>query len=394
MRAGESYADYQRRVEHETRQACPAKWVAVVNLQEVGVIVSTGGEPYSFSRNCPPFMADLPPSQQLPEDIDFATEKPENYAQYVAWFSYHFRRWASGEKIRIDAKRAEKTMLEILGEKAKMSANILLLILCSVSAFSQKLEQVKASGIAGKVPPAGVEVSYLFEKGPDLGRFGNGRSTYAELLTALPGYRDNGGGKLIAIMAGGKSVYKAGQTEEVAEQPKTKGQIMRAASETIPPSRLGNGFQMPDSARMYEMADQMKFAAWKASQAAESVARPVQEVVMFAYWEWFWLILILTLAPWIVAALAAREGFWDIHRPAKRIVLLFTSVSVIIFVINIMLAAKWAGANNLALFLAAVALAWLALKFLDKINPDYRPAPGNESSTGAYLSNNRLQGRN
>lgn len=394
MRAGESYADYQRRVEHETRQACPAKWVAVVNLQEVGVIVSTGGEPYSFSRNCPPFMADLPPSQQLPEDIDFATEKPENYAQYVAWFSYHFRRWASGEKIRIDAKRAEKTMLEILGEKAKMSANILLLILCSVSAFSQKLEQVKASGIAGKVPPAGVEVSYLFEKGPDLGRFGNGRSTYAELLTALPGYRDNGGGKLIAIMAGGKSVYKAGQTEEVAEQPKTKGQIMRAASETIPPSRLGNGFQMPDNARMYQMADEMKFAAWKASQAAESVARPVQEVVMFAYWEWFWLILILTLAPWIVAALAAREGFWDIHRPAKRIVLLFTSVSVIIFVINIMLAAKWAGANNLALFLAAVALAWLALKFLDKINPDYRPAPGNESSTGAYLSNNRLQGRN
>lgn len=396
MRAGESYADYQRRVEAETRQACPAKWVAVINFREVGVIVSTGAEPYSFSRNCPPFMADLPESQQLPEGIDFATETPENYAQYVAWFSYHFRRWASGEKIRIDAKRAEKTMLEILGEKAKMSANIAALILFSVSAFGQKLEQVKASGIAGKIPPAGVDVSYLFEKG-DVYRTGNGSATYAELLAALPGYRDNGGGKLIAIMAGGKSVYKAGQIEEIAEQPKTRGQIMRAASETIPPDRLGNGsFQMPDSAGMAEMADRAKYEIWKGTQYANQIAAPWWEVMMFAFWQWSPLIALIMGITWFWAAIGAEEGFWLIHRYAKRILIIVSLCVATLFAINTYLWFVSQNAPVWALYIVAGIEFGIAYWIVKRLNPDYRPAAGNDDGAGdgRYVNNNRLRARN
>lgn len=390
MLPGEDYAAFRQRVEDSREMATHAKWIAVISPKEAGAVIFSGPDTedvFLFSRNLPPFAGDIPAEQMIPEGIDFVGETAEQYAKYVAWFTYHFRRWASGEKLRINPKRAGRIILETLTEKAKMSASVVALILLSLPAFSQKTEQVSATPIARKITPAGEAITYVFSQS-DQNRVGDGEKNYVELLKALPNFRNGGGGKLLTILAGGRPVYKASEIQEVAP---TKAAAMRPRSEAIDPGDVGNGFpDMPDSVSMAEMAERAKYEIWKGTEAASQAAAPWWEVIMFTFWQWSPLTIIIMMLAWMWARVGAEEGFWAIYRPAKRVLIIISLCVATLFMVNIFLWFKSLNMPAWTMFGVAAAECLVAVFVLTRINPDYRPAKGNNPNppaNGFYTPN-------
>lgn len=378
---GESAAEYAARAKAMRETATPSRWVAVIPFREVAAVIYTGEHTenlFVFSRNLPPFADIVPEGKGVPPTWDFAAETEDQYRHYAGWFAYYFRRWASGEKLRIDAGRAGKTILETLAAKGAASVNILLFVLLSFSAFGQKLEQVKATGISGKIPDEGVPVSFIFEK-TDIYRTGNGQSTYAELLTSAPNYRDGGGGKLQAIIANNKSMWKASAVEQVA-QTKEVDPMRPHRAET--PVMNKPAFAVPDSAEMDEYADRVKYEIWKANKATERALRPINDVILFFLLEWMWLATLLTLLPWVASAICARQGFWEWHRKANQATMFVTGGYGILWVACAFLWLKLIGTPSWVLLILAVILAKITVWLLDRLNHDYRPNRGNDREDG------------
>ena len=383
---GETAAEYAARAKAMRETATAFRWVAVIPFREVAAVIYTGEHAenvFAFSRNLPPFADIVPDGKGVPPMWDFAAETEDEYRHYAGWFAYYFRRWASGEKLRIDAGRAGKTILETLAAKGAASVNIILFVLLSVSAFGQKLEQVKATGISGKTPDEGVPVSFIFEK-TDIYRTGNGQSTYAELLTSAPNYRDGGGGKLQAIIANNKSQWKAAAAEQVA-QTKEVDPMRPHRAET--PVMNKPAFAVPDSAEITAQVDDAKRWIDEGRSAFWSRIKPIWELVMYGFWSLFFLLLCLLGLFRYVAKTAANEslintygrvifGRWvvQVQENAAAGTLLICWIIAIVLLINIFLTFIWWDWPEWAIVAAWFPVLWIAQVVTNKLVPNVRVA--------------------
>lgn len=375
---------FSDRFEAGVNAANAAAWTLVLQRgNPIGMVYGSPEQTLTFERDLPPFQHDDWPEDWkiVPRGTRFIDETDAEFSAYVDRFLPHFREWSARRKVTADPHRAGFVFQQIV----RASASALLVILCSLSAFSQKFEQVNRTPISGKVPPANTAVVFQFERS-DLQRIADGKRTYSELLKAIPNYRDGGGGKLLSVWAGNTAVYKAEEVER-NQQPTAKAEVMRPNKQQEEGGPIPTGFSMPTAEESAEMADRAKYEIWKASQYAESVSRPWWEVVMFAFWEWAPLILLIMMLCWIWAKVSATEGFWAIHRYAKK-GLMFLSLSVAsLFMVNIFLYVKYSGAPGWVLFLVAAAECGLFWWALILVNPDYRPAKGNAPARQNYNNN-------
>jgi hypothetical protein len=383
---GETDEQYAERLAVARKQTTPARWVVSLKQGQPGATIYTGpGEDdIVFTRDDAPFQTENWTDEQriVAKNARFTTEDITEFQAYIDRFAPHFREWSARKKLSINPARASVTFAEMVG------ASLVVFLLFSVSAFGQKSAKVAATKIGNEVPPSGVSVSYIFSQS-DIYRKGNGSDNYAELLKKVPGYRDSGGGELLAVMAGNKSVYKASQTGEVADRPVTKAAAMRPHNETAAAEDLqGESFQMPDSLAMVDMAERAKFEIWKYSNTAGGMAKPWWDVIMFGFWELASMIVLILMICWLWAKVAAKEGFWEIHRIAKKTLVVVSLGSATILLINIYLWAKVAGWPIGMLFGLACVEAGAAYMILIWFNPDFRPQKGNTPVRTQYAHNN------
>lgn len=371
---GEGPEQFAARMDDCIDQANVARWVVVLQQgNPMGMIYGAPDAVNEFKRDAPPFQTEnwLPEQRIVPTGTRFRHETEDQFQAYVDRFMEHYPEWSAIKKIT-----GEKTRAGFVFQQVIKAASVVFFLLFSVAAFAQKAEKVQATPIAGKVPPQGEKVTYIFAKA-ELYRTADGRKNYAELLPAAPNYRDGGGGELIAILVDGQSVYKAAQTGDVAQQPATKAATMRPHSETVNPDNLGRPFSVPDSAGMAEMAERAKYEIWKASNMVENAARPWWQVFMFAFWQWSWLFGLTIMLAWVWTAVGAKEGFWDVHRIAKRVLVILTLCVGSLFAVNIYLFIMSLNLPGWILFVVAVVEAWIIYWVIQRVNPDYRPAAGN-----------------
>ena len=389
LRPGESNEDFFTRTEVAAKKSTPAHWVVSIPYRSPLVTIF-GTVATTYNRDDKIFELEIWPNYDgrvTKEGTFFTNETPEQYAEYVARFCQMYREWAPRKKPEF-AGKSGGPILEILRNSANV---ILLFLLFSVSAFGQKSAKVAATRIANEVPPSGVSVSYIFSQS-DIYRTGNGSDSYAELLKKVPGYRDSGGGELLAVMAGNKSVYKASQTGEVAARPATKAAAMRPYSEAVAVEDLqGSSFEMPDSTRMIEMAEVAQYEIWKASKTAGAMAKPWWEVVMSTFWIIYPILLIFAIVAWVAARVFASEGMIREHKGARRsLVVVLLSVAAVVL-INLMLWAISTGAGPLPLTIFGGFLAGIAYYIVSRLTPNFSPARGNEPERGRFGGNNYPQ---
>ena len=387
---GETDEQYAERLAVARKQTTPARWVVSLKQGQPGATIYTGpGEDdIVFTRDDAPFQTPNWTDEQriVPANARFTTEDITEFQGYIDRFAPHFREWSARKKLSINPARASVTFAEMVG------ASVIIFLLFSVSAFGQKSAKVAETKIGNEVPPSGVSVSYIFANSEiDINRTGNGKSTYTELIKAVPGYRDSGGGELLAVMAGNKSVYKASQTGEVAERPVTKAAAMRPHNETAAEDLQGESFQMPDSTRMIEMAEVAQYEIWKASQTAGAMAKPWWEVVMSTFWIIYPILLIFAIVAWVSARVFASEGMIHEHKVARRsLVVVLLSVAAVVL-INLMLWAISTGAGPLPLTVFGGFLAGIAYYIVSRLTPNFSPARGNEPERGRFGGGNYPQ---
>lgn len=373
-RPGETITDFAARKEAALSLAGPARWVLV--LQErlpVGFLYNGPTSAVSFPRNAPPFQTgDWTDEQRIvPVNARFTDETDADFRQYVKRFCGHFREWSALKKMTEKPERAG--VVHDLLLHVKPSASVLLLLL-SVSTFAQKSAQVSAIPKAGEIPPNGVGVTFTFEKA-EVYRIGNGRANYVELLSVVPGYRDGGGGKLISIYAGTRSVYKAQQVERAAEP--SKASVMRPYNETRPGDNTG--VTMPDSAGMEEMAERTKYEIWKAGEVAKKVARPWWNTLMWVLWYVFAVIAIAAAVLGLGAKVFAKEGMYNWHKACRRgLAIILVSVGAILMINGLLLFASYdvgpVGLSVVAL-VEVLLVSWIVSFLVPNFTPDQGNAP-------------------
>lgn len=381
---GEEPAAFSARFDIGVNAANAAAWTLVLQRgNPIGMVYGSPEQTLTFERDLPPFQTeDWPEDWKIvPRGTRFVGETEADFSAYVDRFIPHFREWSARRKLTADAHRAGFVFQQIV----RASASVILVILCSLSAFSQKFEQVNRTPISSEVPSRNTAVVFQFERS-DLQRIADGKRTYSELLKAVPNYRDGGGGKLLSVWAGKEVVYQANEVER-SVQPQTRSAAIRPYSQAVDPGQ--GGFQMPDSVTSAEMAERVKYEIWKASKAAESVARPWWGVVTFAFWEWAPLLFLIMLLLWLWAKTGSTEGDWKLHRYAKK-GLVYMSLSVAsLFIINTFLWLKYSGVPTWALMVLAIIGGGVFWWVLTLINPDYRPARGNDREEHSVYNRNQ-----
>ena len=407
-----AFAENARIAESRTTHAI---WAIIIPPFKTAAAILTAEKAtdYFFSRGCEPFADIVPPELSLSNvhpPLDHAGEDERQYRQYVTWFCKYYTAWRDGAKLEADKGRAKHTLLDVLDAHAKAVTAALCFILLCLPAFGQsKAQQVDAAlgAMNSDVPKRGDEITFIFEEGGKekyYNRTGDGRSEYIDLLrrtTGIVRYKDEGG-QLVAITKNGALVARGAMVERVNLSPSTassreapngyatqsvtedpirpRGAIPTAGeiAET-PRTDMPMEMTFPDSAEMVDQVDRMQYEMYKAGRYANSVIRPWWELFMWAYWDWFWLICIVTGVSWLFASSFATEGFWAVHRNAKIILLGVTVASASIFIVNIILWAKWIGIGPFWLAVITGVLCVSAYWLLIKINPDFRPAPGNDA---------------
>lgn len=379
---GELPEAFTIRVDEAVNAAKPGQWSLILQKgNPIGMVYGSPEQTLTFERDLPPFQTEDWPDEWkvCPRGTRFIDETDAEFSAYVDRFLPHFREWSARRKVTADPHRAGFVFQQIV----RASASALLVILCSLSAFGQKFEQVNRTEIAGKVPPANTAVVFQFEHS-DLQRVADGRRTYAELLKAVPNYRDSGGGKLLSVWAGKEVVYQANEVERSAH-PETKSAAMRPYSQAVDPGQ--GGFQMPDSVTSAEMAERVKYEIWKAEELASKTAKPWWSVVMAAFWVLYPILLILSVVSWVCARVFASEGMIMPHKYARRFLVgVLLSVGAVVLV-NAMLWAISTGAGPFPLTIFGMLLAGIAYYVVSRLTPNFSPAPGNEPERAMYNRN-------
>ena len=409
---GTDKAAFAENVVMAEKRTTNAVWAVIIPpfKTEPSILTADNATNYFFSRGSEPFADIVPAELSLPVGLDHINETEKQYQQYVTWFCHWYKQWRTGAKLEADKARAKRTYIDIILEDAKAVTAALCFILLCLPAFGQsKAQQVDAAlgAMNSDVPKRGDEITFIFEEGGKekyYNRTGDGRSEYIDLLrrtTGIVRYKDEGG-QLVAITKNGALVARGAMVEMVNLSPSTassreapngyatqsvtsdpirpRGAIPTAGeiAET-PRTDMPMEMTFPDSAEMVDRVDRMQYEMYKAGRYANSVIRPWWELFMWAYWDWFWLICIVTGVSWLFASSFATEGFWSVHRNAKIILLGVTVASASIFIVNIILWAKWIGIGPFWLAVITGVLCGSAYWLLIKINPDFRPAPGNDA---------------
>lgn len=392
LRPGETAAEFSERMEAAKGAASPQRWVLVIPFRGPKAFVfdtPNDGAVMDISRNAPAFQHESWPDDQRPyATAYFVYETPQDYQAYVSWFCYYFLEWAESVKVSNEETAIGKTMM--LRNTIKAAMNTVVLLLFCLPVFAQNAEAAKKvlGKHAGEVPKAGEQVEYVFANGKEHYRRGNDRSNYIQLLEGVPTFRYPSA-PLLYVQKNGEVVAKGSAAGEVSRTQ----YAMRTEGSAIPPETLP-GFTLPDSIQSAETARMLSEKSREWSQGASEAIKPWWKMVMDFYWDWFWLTLILTVGPWIMAKVTSREGFWDLHRFSKRIVIVTTGISVFLFSTNLMFLAKWAGWPNWVLAVCAVLICVVGVWAYDRLNPDYNPKPGNDARNvkqGQY-NHNQLSG--
>ena len=379
---GEEPAAFAARFESGVNAANAAAWTLVLQRgNPIGMVYGSPEQTLTFERDLPPFQTEDWPEdlKVVPRGTRFVGETEADFSAYVDRFIPHFREWSARRKLTADAHRAGFVFQQIV----RASASVILVILCSLSAFSQKFEQVNRTPISSEVPARNTAVVFQFERS-DLQRIADGKRTYSELLKAVPNYRDGGGGKLLSVWAGNEVVYQANEVER-SVQPEIKSAAMRPYSRVVDPGQ--GGFQMPDSVTSAEMAERVKYEIWKAEQIASQTAKPWWSVVMAAFWVLYPILLILSVVSWVCARVFASEGMIVPHKYARRFLVgVLLSVGAVVLV-NAMLWAISTGAGPIPLTVFGILLAAIAYYVVSRLTPNFSPAPGNEPERAMYNRN-------
>lgn len=369
---GESKADFTARFEAEVEKAGPGRWVVVIQKGvPVGMIYGAPDGAVDFQRDEPPFQSEDAYQKSgwriVPPGFRFIDETEAEYREYLRKFALNFREWSPRKKISGEPSRASFVFREIL----KASANISAVLLLCLPAFGQKLEKVQASPLCNEAAPAG-EVVYQFERS-ELYRNADGKKTYCRLLESVPGYRDGGGGALIAITASGKVVYKANQTGEVV----TRATAMRPRSETIDPETVP-GFQIPDSTESAEITERIRQDAYRLSYEAQRSGKP--------WWDLLNDLFILSYPFFVVAGglaylwayVSAKQNMYTMYRSAMRVLTWVLLLVASVVLANLFIFAFGLGLHPVMLTGVAMAEIGLVVYVVHKIDPDFRPSAGND----------------
>lgn len=393
QKEGESGPDFEKRLAGVRMNLQDGEWaLAFCFRHPTCAIWKSPTDALIIQRNEPPFQNEHWTEDQLivPANAVFNVEQYPDFRWYCESFAYYYRAWAPAYKIESAEKGdAANTWLNTVKLKG---AAMLLFLLCSFASFGQSAEAVKKATATLRVPEQGTEISYVFAK-KTMGRVGNGRSNYAELLKSIPTYKDCYHGALIAIYNGETVVAKGPGAETVADAPKTKEAAMRPTSaipaEQVPPQR---GWQMPDSASNAEMAERVKFEAWRAADGAGKLGMPWIDVVFF---------ILLLMAPALIifgyllrfgANFFASEGMLLPHKWCRAGLAYIVFVGVGATLLWVMILSYKLGAPVWALVIIAGAEAWLATQISKWLVPNFSPAAGNGliNRRGAYENNPHL----
>lgn len=387
-REGETADEYKARLADARNAANDMQIVVALGLRIPNGIIYADGTRKDFAREMPPFQTPEWTEEQMivPLNTYFVNESWADFTEYVSKFCYYFREYSARVKLRKQNDPAQRNRVFDNMITSLCISAFLLLTATAGAQSAAAVEQAVGAGIRN-IPEIGADISYQFEK-KTLGRIGNGRSNYVELLKNIPAYRDCCHGALIAVYKDGDLVAKGNAAGEVAAN-KQAFAMRREEDSAIAPDQV-KGFEFPDSAQSASIAYEISAQSRELSRKASEGIKPWWEMVMNIYWDWFWLILTITAGPWMIARGAAREAFWGIHRYAKSIVIVTTGISVFLFVTNLMFLAKWAGWPNWALGISAILLCFAGVWAYDHMNPDYTPNPGNTAGDlrRRYSSNN------
>lgn len=396
---GETDRQFDDRANAAAKESTHTHWVVVIPYRSP-VLTMFGDIARTYNRDEPIFAreewADRFDGRIATKGTIFSTETAESYAAYIRDFISFYREWSPRKKVELSAGKSPSVLLDIL----KNSANILLFVLLSVSAFGQSKTAQVAEAVGTRIreiPASGADVSYTFDMGggsmKNFNRVGNGRSNYTDLLKNTPGFFNDEGGRLVSVTVNGETIAKGLQVEYVNQSPATQAEQMRPyRAET--PVMDKPAFRVPDSLQMQEYAERVKYEVWKANRATERFLRPVQDVVLFALWEWMWLATLLTLLPWIVSSICARQGFWEWHRKSNQATMIVSGVYALLLVACFFLWLKFIDTPSWVLLILAIILGRATLWALDRLNPDYRPKKGNDPNQPASTFFSKLNERN
>jgi hypothetical protein len=305
----------------------------------------------------------------------FTTETPEQFDAFVRKFVQIFREWSQRVKAEQTAGKVGIPMLEIL----KHSANVALFLLLSVSAIFAQSKTRQVDNILGtrirEIPPAGADVSFIFEGDKTYNRIGDGKSDYTSLLQKSPGigkFNDEGG-VLIAVTKDGEVIAKAARAERVNATPATKAEQMRPVPvDDAPPVAVMDrpAFAVPDSLAVADMMetgkegfDYLKSEAWK-------MVKPVWGFVAYVALSVFPLLFCLAGLFKYFSGTAAKEGFYGlsvvgrwirgVHEAASGGTLIICWVITAAFLVNEFLWFVYLGWNLWAMFALWLPSIWIA----------------------------------
>lgn len=383
---GEPLAEYVERAKAAKSQSGPSVWVAVVPFQESEAAIYTGPDEtdvFIFDRALPPFETE----RKIVATHDFRSETQAQYVAYLRWFTELFTRWSSAEKLRINEGRAGRTILEVLAEKAKHSANIAaLFLLFSVSVFAQsktrQVDEILGTRIR-EIPAAGADVSFIFEGGKTYNRIGDGKSDYTALLQKSPGigkFNDEGG-VLIAITKDGEVIARAARAERVNATPSTKAEQMRPVpADDAPPVAVMDkpAFAVPDSLEMAYMAENVRVEFDKAGRQAVSAARPWFDTLNYIFMWIYPLLLLVGGVSYLWAFVAAKQGMYDTHRVSMQAFTWVALITATVVLINALVFAFSFDLHPALLTLIAAIEVGIVVYIVHKVSPDFRPSFGNE----------------
>lgn len=387
-RPGEAPEDYERRLDEAILKAGPGRVVvALAKGRPSGLIYGGQAAVETFKRTSPPFQGDDWTEEQriVPANARFLNETDAEFQEYVNRFAMHFPEWS--EMNKVSGNKAAFAFRQIV----KLSA-LFLLLFFAVPSFAQKAAQVAKTPIANQVPPDGNKIVFMFASS-DLMRNSDGKRTYAQLLKAAPNYRDGGGGSLLAITLSGSPVYKADQTQEIAETSDKNQQMRKASTPETMDAPLTTGFSLPDSTEAAEAVERVgntisfyKTEFWKG-------VKPYWALGMVFFWALFPILLAIGGILWFWCDLSAGEEMPRIHWYASKGLVVLVGFAGSVLILNLILTVIYNEPTIfwltfwvvLIVFVAAKVARWIVPNIKAKANGRtafYRPSNNNPPLLG------------
>lgn len=368
-RPGESKEQFAARVQDAKEAASDVCIAVVIPFRLPRAFLYSAGSGKDFARETPPFQGDEWPEEHRFDTVPqyFVYETQEQYRAYLDRFAYFWREYSPKIKVGKQDTVAGRNM----AFQKIILTGLALLFFC-IGLFSQSAAAVQSATAGLPVPEKHADVSYQFEK-KTLGRVGNGRSAYADLLRNIPAYRDCCHGSLIAVYKDGELVAKGAAAERVA----ASSDPIRPRGSVVDPATV-EGFNLPDSSSMASMAEQTKYQIDQFGKMAGDGIKPWWDVVMHMLWTLFPFLIIAGAISWFFAGVCAREGMIMLHKRSRHVfAIIAMSVAAIILVNFLLQAIAW-GFSPLALSIVAVIETAIAYFVVTWMVPDFRPAIGNE----------------